>query len=82
MTLTTQRMQGISGALQQQQQQQQQQQPSSTAAAAGACAATTTVAAAVPRQPLLTGCADSVSRMTAVLRAMSGDLLGRVMLDR
>jgi hypothetical protein len=32
--------------------------------------------------PLLTGCADTSPRLAAVLGAMAGDLLGRVLLDR
>jgi hypothetical protein len=32
--------------------------------------------------PLLTGAADTAPRLAAVLGAMAGDLLGRVMLDR
>lgn len=32
--------------------------------------------------PLLTGAADTQGRLAAVLGAMAGDLLGRVLLDR
>jgi hypothetical protein len=32
--------------------------------------------------PLLTGCPDTSPRLAAVLGAMAGDLLGRVLLDR
>jgi hypothetical protein len=67
MTLSVHRMQDMAHA--------SAQQPR-TAASAG------TGAAPSPTPRLLTGCADSLPRLTSVLGAMCGDLLGRVMLDR
>jgi hypothetical protein len=61
--------------------------PSATAAAAVAAVSSAACSGAGSggqpgRQPLLTGCSDSLTRVRAILQAMSGDLLGRVMLDR
>mgnify|MGYP001807912486 CR=1 FL=1 len=84
MSLTEQRLTNITGTVQQQQQQQQQQQNANVleqAAAGGRSAAAAAAVSNTPRK-LLTNCPDTLPRLKAILGAMIGDLLGRIMLDR
>eukprot|EP00879_Flechtneria_rotunda_P027077 GHRR01028942.1.p1 GENE.GHRR01028942.1~~GHRR01028942.1.p1 ORF type:complete len:260 (+),score=142.63 GHRR01028942.1:76-780(+) len=72
----------VEGTIAAQHQPQQQQRPATHTDGAASTPAADVGSTASVLLPLLTGAGDTWPRLIAILGAMSGDLLGRVMLDR